>query len=290
MLAGELVNKIRKERKLTQEKLSSGICTRQTLASYENLTVDIPFTKLLKIIDKLNVTIEEFTLQLKQTNDQKRFISEHMIKDFYSNQYIKQKDLTWLLRLYDETSDFFYLASYLQIKSSLIKVQNLDDQEFLKDEKNNINKLMNHLDIVERWGNFELAIFTNCLWIFPMPYIFVNSEKVISHLIDFSEIRIYERSAFSFFFNIIILFIDKNDLKIAKYFFEKMENTLHIDTHQLYEKSFSVFLKNCITLMESNFDDNESYKSSYNIINYFYFLGFHKKAKELSNLLESLRG
>ncbi|EUJ19978.1 hypothetical protein MAQA_04346 [Listeria aquatica FSL S10-1188] len=74
------------------------------------MTVDIPFTKLLKIIDKLNVTIEEFTLQLKQTNDQKRFICEHMIKDFYSNQYIKQKDLTWLLRLYDETSDFFLFS------------------------------------------------------------------------------------------------------------------------------------------------------------------------------------
>lgn len=288
MYAGELLHKIRTERSLTQEKLASGICTRQTLASYENLTADVPFTKLLMLIDRLNVTIEEFALQLKQVNEQKRFINSYMIKSFYSNQYVKNQDLAWLLKLYNETSDFFYLASYLQIKVGLVQVQNLDRAEFLKIEKSNVNKLMHHLDLVERWGNFELALFTNCLWIFPSPYILINSEKVILHLVEFSDIRIYERSAFGFFFNIIMFFIDEGNLKLAEHFFRKFEDTLKIDSHQLYEQSFAMFLKDCIDLMKDKRHNKKAYQSAHNIIDYFEFLGFYNKAKELTELLENV--
>ena len=70
---GALIKKLRKERELTQSELSKDIMPRTTLSSIENGGRTVEVTKLFKLLNRMNISIEEysFLLNLDFLNDKK---------------------------------------------------------------------------------------------------------------------------------------------------------------------------------------------------------------------------
>ena len=66
METGQLIKELRKARQLTQDELAKDITSRTTLSSIENRNQNIPFYLLEKLLDRLNIRLEEFSFLLNE--------------------------------------------------------------------------------------------------------------------------------------------------------------------------------------------------------------------------------
>ena len=66
METGQLIKELRKDRQLTQDELAKDITSRTTLSSIENRNQNIPFYLLEKLLDRLNIRLEEFSFLLNE--------------------------------------------------------------------------------------------------------------------------------------------------------------------------------------------------------------------------------
>ncbi|EGP4803629.1 helix-turn-helix transcriptional regulator, partial [Enterococcus faecium] len=60
----KLLRKLRVERGLSQKELSKGIITRETFVKYENGKTNIPFFVLIELLEKMNLSLDEFIFYL----------------------------------------------------------------------------------------------------------------------------------------------------------------------------------------------------------------------------------
>ncbi|MGG5340006.1 hypothetical protein IGJ48_002714 [Enterococcus pernyi] len=60
----ELLKKMRVDRGISQKKLADGIVSRETLAKYENGKNHLPLLVFLELLERLNMTIDEFMFYL----------------------------------------------------------------------------------------------------------------------------------------------------------------------------------------------------------------------------------
>ncbi len=64
METGQLIKELRKARQLTQDELAKDITSRTTLSSIENRNQKVSFDLLQKLLDRLNIRLEEFSFLL----------------------------------------------------------------------------------------------------------------------------------------------------------------------------------------------------------------------------------
>lgn len=124
---GSLIKKLRTDRKISQARLAEGISSRTTLSSFENRKTNLSSQTLFDYLDKMNITVHEFSLLLdSEATDQKR----QLVQDFYTRYYDRTLTLDYLTSLeerYFETQNFFIIlciskACYCSIENHFLRI------------------------------------------------------------------------------------------------------------------------------------------------------------------------
>lgn len=168
MRHGELIKKLRTERKLTQNQLSAGITSRNSLAAFERGGSNISFDNLVKYCTRLNITLEEYEyLYDRSLIDPRRELATKVAHGFKAP--FDQTLADELLTQFDETNDFYFYSLYAQY----YLLNDFQCQTLSKDPNvpEIVERLKRYLDSVYAWGRFELVLFTNCLFVFEDKYI-----------------------------------------------------------------------------------------------------------------------
>ena len=277
MKIGSLIKKLRQERGLSQEALAKEITTRTTLASIENRNHTVPFQLLTKLLNRLNIRLEEFLFLLNKGDyTNKTTIYRRVHSEFYSNGEISHELQTELLQLYTDTNDFFYLSIYIQMMAIFYKNKDLSYEEqtqltgYIEIIKEYLNKITN-------WNHMELALFTNCLFFFDNEYILLNYKRVIKKMVTLQKLRLYQDDVFIFLLNGINVFFERDEDYLAEYFLYELREQLKLDT-QLYEKSLYQFY---IAILEARRGNKNAIITANQIINYLELVGFNRKAENL---------
>ena len=77
-----------------------------------------------------------------------------------------------------------------------------------------------HLDQVETWGNFELAMFSNCLFIFDQHYIIYNLKQVSTKLFFQLNNPYFSTHLESFVLNCLIVSLSNHYVALKTLTFE----------------------------------------------------------------------
>ncbi|WP_390405838.1 helix-turn-helix domain-containing protein [Lacticaseibacillus jixiensis] len=168
MRHGELIKKLRIERNLTQEQLSAGITSRNSLAAFERGGSSITFDNLVRYCNRLNITLEEYEyLYDSSLIDPRRELATRVSHGFKAP--FDQSLADDLLARFEDTNDFYFYSLYAQY----YLLNDLRCKAVLTDPKvpGIVEHLKNYLDSVYSWGRFELVLFTNCLFVFDDKYI-----------------------------------------------------------------------------------------------------------------------
>ncbi|AZP92241.1 transcriptional regulator [Enterococcus mundtii] len=224
-----LIRKLRKDRGLTQEQLTSGISQRGTLAAFESRGTKIGFELIVNYLDRMNITLEEYQFLLNSNSlSNKQKLTNYLI----TSKTITSAQEQELLNEFEKTGNIYYRLIYAQRK--LIS-NYLYSSSFTASMKEEISVIKKYLEKIDTWGHFELTIFSNCLFIFDDEYIAYSFQNSVIKMKSYLDNTYYSELLSNFILNGVRLSFNRESTTLRKLFLAQLKKiaTTHKQTLDL---------------------------------------------------------
>lgn len=276
---GLIVRDIRKSKNLKSSYVYEGIFSRQASSNFEKGLNDTTVKKFFTILERLNISLEEFHITLTKNKSNQYQLFSEISKYFYKN------DVNSLVKLMSEMEEKYTIKNnvkYLhykimirQIINTIDKIEQTDDFDILK----------NYLVNCNSWGYYEIVLFGNCLNYFSQEFIDIVYNRVKKNLNQIQNFNRYTNELAKILLNIIFLNIKNGDYNCArKYLVEYNNLSLSLENDSYYK----IMRKFFNSLMDILFKQNDTFENLEKILNILEFLELHNKKKQCISLLEDL--
>lgn len=179
---GSILKEIRKSKNITVKELGSTILSSSQISNIEK-SINIPSSdKLINLLNMLNITYEEFLILL----DDEYFMCKKILKESFvelanlGNLNGLERLATNAQELYLKYSDIYFKHLELQILASTILYKS--NYDFAK-AKSYTSPIKDYLGKVENWGQYEISLFSNCLFMFEINDV-LSFEKRIMNTVE----------------------------------------------------------------------------------------------------------
>ncbi|MNC13421.1 Helix-turn-helix domain protein [compost metagenome] len=251
---GELIRKLRLERGITQEQLCHKITSRTALTNLEKQNSRISFEILLQYLSRMNIRLDEYYLMYTDHESrEKRSISLALPHIYASGDTAIQKDLEKYKEKYNETKDLFFYFVYIQLSILKMKKNGDFNSSYLSNE---IEFLKGYLDRVETWGRFEIALFSNSLFLFPDDFIEEIFDRVISKLLRLQDEPIFSKDLTLFLINCLSLSFERNNIEFIRVVLPYLLKQCKSEK-ELYEKTMYLFFLGLLDCTAGNAQGKE---------------------------------
>ncbi|HEC2153990.1 TPA: hypothetical protein R1908_002110 [Staphylococcus delphini] len=200
---GATIEIIRKNKNIPVTSLCENIFTRSAYYKYVNNRMDTSITNFFSLLDRLNITPEEFLI---------------IHENGCSNKTMKVL----------ETLDHFTIKKDVSSLKSMTKIISVQFSEpkrshLLEVVDSRINKILNiensikcqnisrYLIDAEYWTKYELTIFSNCMYIFDIELIDILLSKCLKRFTKFEDLRPYGNDQVRIIVNALVIAIERND-------------------------------------------------------------------------------
>lgn len=230
---GRLLKEIRLSRKMTLHTLSSDIISVSQLSKFENGITNLTIDRLLLLLDKLNVTYEEFFTEAKAY--QRPEIER--VSALISKKYIEQ-DVEALKTLYTEqnityekTNIYFYKLNAILVASVL---EDLTEEIFVTKEMR--NELAEYLLGVEKWRYYEVVLFGNSMRALTTDMLKIVTTELMKSPVLSVQIAKSKQMRIQILYNVALTMIEKKELDFAKLLIEETRSSLEKDETLILER------------------------------------------------------
>ena len=223
---GALLKKIRLSKNLTLKELASDYLSVSFLSKFERGESDISLSRFFLLLDKLDVSIEEFYGILSQDNPtHTEKLLESASKAYYQNDSLSiQKYAGEERHKFELTQDKSFLYNSIMLESFLASVSNKEVDE------NKVRELTDYLFSIEQWGKRELIILGNIL-----------TKEIVYRTRLFGNSDSNQRIRISLLINAAYEFLRRDELDSAKYYLD-LVNDSGIPEVLLYERHELIFV------------------------------------------------
>lgn len=234
---GTMIREIRLARGLTLKDLACEDITASHIGKFERGESTISIDRMLPILSKLNVTVDEFFNSLNgyQVPDISRKMKA--VHHCYNEQ-----NVTMLQRLLEEEeNERTGSLTYHRLNSLMIRhiIRLLTGDDALINEADKLF-LSDYLLGIEYWTEYELMIFGNCNSLLSTRTIIALGKEMMQRSMVYKEIDSNATKIKITLINIYDNMIDRKQEKAARYFGKQLEAML--ETRDLYEKAHFEFL------------------------------------------------
>ena len=269
---GYLLKRLRKEKGVSQSELSEGILSKNHLSKIERGENDISFQTLLKLLDRLNISLFEFELLLDKTQDnQSTFLKDLSIAVANNDLYLLNELLTREIELKSKSNNIRHKHNVILLKAYIDKFSNTTFN------RHDIHEIFQYILSVDECGRYEISLFGNFVG-FMSPDM---RHKLVKMIHRKSQLFCSEKN-YTEIFTRILLDICYADLKDKKFnsaieVIDIIEK--HLDHTELYyEKNQCKFFNGLYLIGTQNKYEGE--KLCKKCIEYFYFMNDISKAIE----------
>ncbi|OQO70032.1 hypothetical protein BH747_08980 [Enterococcus villorum] len=274
--SGEVIREMRTARNLSLQFLANGIMSREALNKFELRNTSISSDKLFTILSRMNVSVEEYLIQLEANY----YIEKKQIEKNFIEVLNKKKDSTLFINelkhKFTLSNDPYYYLKYCQFSLELA----VKNQSSLTDLKNEIEAIKSYLNRIEHWGIFELTIFSNCLFVFDIDYILIVLNRIKNKVTSYTEhTPDLKKKLYYFYLNCLILFTKKNRLDLFPVVLPLVKQLSEDPSYMYYRISFNIFEK--IYIEQAQFS-LESIKKELDILDY---LGYSQLGEDIRDTL-----
>lgn len=216
---GDVFKEIRIDRGYSQQYVSEGIMGQSAYSKIERNEIEPTFRKWLAILEKLNVSVDEFRYIL---NKESLTTKEKLINDFFSLNYNHLADLQLLkneiLAYLKEEEDYLVRNLYYACESliALNTTQNIEEAQLFA------KKIWERLEKFDRWYLLDIRLINYILFIFPIDVAVNIGERVIQQLEPYHNLKEAEVLLINVDINLAILLIDDKKYPEALAYLEKV--------------------------------------------------------------------
>lgn len=282
MRVGKVIREIRLSKKLKVKNVYNNILERPSVSKFEKGISDTTSEKFFKILDNLNISLEEFFFRYNQNNESEDFdFLQNYTKFFYDD------DVNSLRKLENEMyqkykqyqqDKLLYYSILANLTISSISKEALDEQK--------LKILTEYLFRCEDWNYFEIILFTNSMDFFSKDTILLLYKRLRDKLEEFKQIRKYNNELFVLVNNILVIFLIANDLNTSKKLYSDLKQYMSNTNNKMYEKTMLIFFKELIDMISKKTSNSSPIEE---IINFFDFLNMPNKKNQCIQLVEVIK-
>lgn len=264
---GRTLRKIREGKNISLCSISDEYLSKSQISRFERGESEISCIRLINILDKLHVSLDEFMIIHENYNTLHSMNSFDNIIQYIQKEYASQ-NLDNLKKLLCNTSKY-NLNEYdkTMIKSIIYTI----DENF-GPTKEEITNLTNYLFEIENWGYYEIILLGNCVRTVPYELYFTLTKEMIRNYIYSSMNKTNKRLVAQLAINCFILSVDENKFSNCIYLSNEINKLL--DNELIYyEKTIFLYARGYFEFKMNSID---GVKKMQNAIQIFDFLGEHK--------------
>ena len=229
---GITLRKVRKGRQISLCSVADEHLSKSQISRFERGESEISCIRLINILDKLHVTLDEFLILHNEdyTNGESFANLVQYIRKQYSSQSIN--NIACLL--YDTSNYTLNSLEKTMVKSIL---HTTDSNVIPSDEE--LLQLTDYLFKVEKWGYYEIILLGNCVRTINYNSYFLLTKEMLNNYIYSSLNKTNKRIVTQFAINCLILSIDKEKFSNCSYLIDEIKSLLDNELN-FYEQT--VFL------------------------------------------------
>ena len=229
---GITLRKIRKGKQISLCSIADSNLSKSQISRFERGESEISCIRLINILDKLHVTLDEFLIL--HDDDYTNSESFANLVQYIRKQYLSQSIDNIACLLSDTTNYTLDPLEKTMVKSIL---HTMDSRIIPSDEE--LLQLTDYLFKVEKWGYYEIIIFGNCARTINYNSYFLLTKELLKNYIYSSLNKTNKRMVTQLAINCLILSIDEEKFSNCSYLIGEIK-TLLDNEFNFYEQT--VFL------------------------------------------------
>ncbi|UUX34369.1 helix-turn-helix domain-containing protein [Fundicoccus culcitae] len=219
---GKVVKQIRNDKRITQQCAIEGIGSLTYISRIENGLTRPSYEKLIKILDRLNVTPTEFYRLIQQNNPNNQFSFINRLTNI-----IREKDIYLINReIEDEIKRYKEDKNYRHTHNVILLNQYRNLFLNFQLESQQISKLSDYLFKVRTWGIYEINLFNLCVVFFSNSNNQALFKIATARLGKLVNKDAYYTSVFRIGFNILLKTIESSDFFLSSLIIENLGDIL----------------------------------------------------------------
>ncbi|KEQ32947.1 MULTISPECIES: helix-turn-helix domain-containing protein [Streptococcus mitis group] len=229
---GVTLRKVRKGKQISLCSVADEHLSKSQISRFERGESEISCIRLINILDKLHVTLDEFLIL--HDDDYTNSESFANLVQYIRKQYSSQSIDNIACLLSDTTNYTLDPLEKTMVKSIL---HTMDSRIIPSDEE--LLQLTDYLFKVEKWGYYEIIIFGNCARTINYNSYFLLTKELLKNYIYSSLNKTNKRMVTQLAINCLILSIDEEKFSNCSYLISEIK-TLLDNEFNFYEQT--VFL------------------------------------------------
>ncbi|WP_158592807.1 MULTISPECIES: helix-turn-helix domain-containing protein [unclassified Lactobacillus] len=246
---GNSLRNIREAKGITIKQAAKNIVTPAFLSKFERGESEISFSKLLKILDHMNVDINEFILE---TND----FEEHPQRKFLKKlvDAANNKSITIFDNLEKNEALLYTKDDNLRHKHNIL-LCHLYKSEITNTppEKNDWMPIKNYLMGVEDWAYYEFLLYANSLYFLPTEIIELVSKSAYQKGMRYLSLNDNKNGLTDTLLNTIETLINRNETSLVIPYIQLCE-TLLKSPDLMFERVRLMFYKGALKYLTGNYE------------------------------------
>ena len=261
---GDVLKDIRIDRGYSQQYVAEGIMGQSAYSKIERSEMEPAFRKWLAILEKLNVSVDEFRYIL---NKESLTTKEKIINEFFSLNYNHLDDLKLLkdeITAYLKEEEDYLLRDISYACESLIVLnatQNVEKAQFFA------KKIWERMEKFDKWYLLDIRLINTILFIFPIDVAVNIGERVTEQLVPYHNLKEAEILLINIEINLAVLLIEDKKYHEAFAYLEKVIPLCK--KYQKYNQLSIAYARKGIILQKTGKSDegSEYIEKAYAILN-----------------------
>jgi len=180
-MIGKTLKYIREQKNFTATEVTQDILTPSQFSRIENKNQTPAADSFIKLLYRINVSFDEFILLSNDNHAKARIETKNYIANVLRKKNPQQlkSAMAKMDNYYAMYNDFYFNHMSCLLKATLI----------FSEEGSNFNAMHSALTPIseylsnrETWFEYEIALFTNCLYLYPLEKAMTLGEEVLNKL------------------------------------------------------------------------------------------------------------
>lgn len=243
---GLTLKEIRESLNMSQNKLSEGIMSQSNYSKVEKGDIDIPFVKLLGLLERLGMTIEEFLY----------IHNEHTKNPGKQLNRLNQLDPGNKLKIIENINQLKAISNPNQREGELLAIfealQSVSNDDYEAASKK-VSVIWERLKNHDTWYLYDIRLINSILYLFPIDRVGSMVSLVLKRLDKYKNLGNTLKLSANLQINYILLLIENRDYHSA---LNIVENLIHFSNrHHLYIHLATVYVRKGIILENLNIEN-----------------------------------
>lgn len=216
---GKTLRKIRKSKQVSINSIADEHLSKSQISRFERGESEISCIRLINILDKLHITLDEFLIL--HDSDNKKTVSFAQLVHYIRKEYSQQNVNNIKSLLNDSTTHHLNSFEQTMVKSIIFTLD-----ENVSPSESDLEDLTDYLFKVENWGYYEIILLANCIRTIQYNTAFLLTKEMLKNYIYSTLNKTNKRLVTQLAINCLIVSIDKKIFQNCTFLIEEIRKLL----------------------------------------------------------------